>query len=283
MTIAITGATGALGTLVIDALLERTGADQIVALARDTAKAASIAAKGVAVREADYDRPETLDAALDDVDKLLLISGNDLTGKRFSQHTAVIDAAKQAGVSLIAYTSVLGAGTTTLPVAPDHVLTERYLAQAGVPFTVLRNGWYNENYLSSIETARQTGVLLTNAGDGLTASASRADFAEAAAVVVTNENPEPVYELSGDVAWSQAELAAILSELLGTEVQVQNVSAEEHAAILEGAGVPEAMAGFVTAVDTAVAFGDLARDAGGLGALIGRPTTPLIDTLRAAL
>lgn len=281
-TIAVTGATGALGHLVIDALLERTDAGSIVAIARDTTKAASIAAKGVTVRHGDYNDPATLRSALDGVDRVLLISGNDLSGGRFAQHQAVIDAAVAAGVSRFAYTSVLGADHTSNPVAPDHVKTEEYLKASGLPAAVLRNGWYNENFLPTVDTAAQTGVVLTSAGDGRVASASRADFAAAAAVVLTADDVQPVYELSGDVAWTQEDLAAAVSEVLGTTVRVQAVSADEHRAALVAAGVPEGAAAFVVGVDAAIADGDLALAAGGLGELIGRPTTPILDTLRTA-
>lgn len=282
MVIAVTGATGALGSLTIKALQQRTTPQSLVAIVRDPDKASNIADAGVVVRQADYDEPESLAPALEGVDRLLLISGNDLTGKRFGQHKAVIDAAKAAGVQRIFYTSVLGADNTSLPVAPDHVETEAYLKESGVPYTVLRNGWYNENYLPAIEAAKHTGLVATNAADGKVASAARADFAEAAAVALTTENPQDVYELAGDLAWTQEGLAEMLSEVLGSQVSVHNVSAEEHAKLLSEAGLPEGMVSFMTSTDTAIAAGDLARHAGGLGALIGRPTTPLLDTFGAA-
>jgi len=279
MIIAVSGSTGALGTHVVDALLERHPADQIVALARDTAKAAPLADRGVVIREADYDRPDTLAAALAGVDRLLLISGNDLVN-RVAQHRAVIDAAREAGATRLVYTSVLGAGATTLPIASDHVQTEEYLAASAIPSAVLRNGWYNENYLPTMDSVAQTGTLVTNAGEGRVASAARADYAEAAAIVLTADAVQPVYELSGDIAWTQDQLGAAIAEVLGTQVSVQHVSAEEHARILVQSGAPEAMTGYFTGMDTAIADGALAVHAGELGALLGRPTTPLIDTLR---
>ncbi len=280
-TIAVTGSTGHLGHLVVESLLRRgVPAIDIVALARDLARASDLTGLGVTVRQADYDRPDTLASALAGVDRLLLISGNDLAHRR-AQHRTVIDAAKAAGVTRIAYTSVLGVPHTSNPVAPDHVATEDYLAASGVPYVALRNGWYSENYLPTLSTAAATGVVLTSAGDGRVASAARADYAEAAAVALIAEAPEPAYELSGDVAWTQDDLAAAIGEVLGRTITVEQVSPDEHRDRLIAAGVPAGAADFVVGVDAAVATGDLALHPGELGALIGRPTTPLLDTLRA--
>ncbi|MCW2801592.1 MAG: NAD(P)-dependent oxidoreductase [Aeromicrobium sp.] len=281
MTIAVTAATGQLGTLVIDALLDRTPADQIVALARDAAKAEPLAAKGVDVRIASYDDPAALKAALAGVDQVLLISGSEV-GKRTTQHRNVIDAAIANDVSRVVYTSVLQADTTTLPVVPEHLVTEDYLASAGIDHVLLRNGWYNENYAQNFDTVRQTGSVLTSAGDGRIASAARADFAEAAAEVLTTTGPvKPVYELSGDVAWTQDELAATLSDVLGIPVTAAQVTPEQHASILVDAGLDEGTAGFVASIDVATAKGELAYSNGDLSDLIGHPTTPLAESLRA--
>lgn len=283
MTIAVAGATGALGTLVIEALLRRVPADQIVAWARDTSKAAPLTAKGITVREVDYNRPETLRPALEGVHRLLLISGNDLAN-RITQHRAVVDASATYGeLDRLIYTSILGADTTTNPVAADHVTTEQYLAASGVPWTAARNGWYNENYLTALDTAEQSGHILTSIGQGRVASASRADYAEAAAILLTTPADElrEVYELSGDTAWTQEDLAAISSELLGAPIELKNVTASEHAKALTEAGLPSEVAELLTAIAAAEAKDELALGAGELGALIGRPTTPLRDTLRA--
>lgn len=282
-TIGVTGATGGLGQHVVEALLRDVPASQIVAFARDVAKAAPLAERGVSVRHADYEQPHSLAGAFEGVDRLLLISGNDLTGRRFAQHRAVIDAAAAAGVSRLVYTSVLGAGTTSNPVAPDHVATEEYLASSGVPHAVLRNGWYSENYLPTLQSAPVSGEILTNAGAGRVASASRADFGEAAAAVLTATEVQRIYELSGDVAWSQQDLADAVSDVTGTEVKVHEVSAEEHVRLLEGVGLDAGTAGFVTAIDSAIAQGGLAQVTGELSGLIGRPTTPLVETLRAGV
>lgn len=281
MTIAVTAATGQLGTLVIDALLDTVPAGEIVAIARNAEKAAPLAAKGVDVRIASYDDRAALDAALAGVDAVLLISGSEI-GHRQAQHANVIDAAKAQGVARIVYTSAPHADTSTLPMAPEHLQTEQYLASAGVEHVLLRNGWYNENYGQALATAAQTGTLLTSAGDGRIASAARKDLAEAAAVVLTANGPlKPVYELTGDSAWTQDELAAAMSEVLGKPVTAQHVTTEEHIAILQQFGLDEGTATFLAALDTATARGDLAPTTGELAALIGRPTTPLVESLRA--
>ncbi|MET0449061.1 MAG: SDR family oxidoreductase [Aeromicrobium sp.] len=284
MTIAVTAATGQLGTLVIDSLLEKVPATEIVAIARDAAKAQPIADKGVAVRIASYDDPAALKTALEGVDKVLLISGSEVDKDRPAQHANVIDAAASAGVSLLAYTSAPAADTSTLPVAPDHLATEKYLATTALDTVVLRNGWYSENYASSIDAARHTGSVLTSAGDGKVASAARADFAEAAAVVLTTDQPlKPVYELGGDVAWTQDELAAAISDVIGAPVTVAQVSPDEQSAALAAAGVPDMWVGFTVATDASIKAGELEVTGGDLSALIGRPTTPLVDSLRASV
>ncbi|MEV7395570.1 SDR family oxidoreductase [Aeromicrobium sp. NPDC092404] len=280
MTIAVTAATGHLGTLVVDALLARTTPDQVVAVVRDAAKAEPLAAKGVAVRLASYDDPDALKSALAGVDQVLLISGSEV-GKRVQQHRNVIDAAIVNGVERIVYTSAPQPETSTLPVVPEHLATEQYLAETGVEHVLLRNNWYHENYAQALEAARQTGSVLTSAAEGRVASAARADYAEAAAAVLTATGPvKPVYELSGDIAWSQDELASTLTDVLGSPVTVAQVTPEEQAAILVEAGLDEGTAGFVAAIDAATAKGDLALANGDLSALIGRPTTPLVETLR---
>jgi NAD(P)H dehydrogenase (quinone) len=281
MTIAVTAATGQLGSLVVEALLDRVPADQIVAIARDAAKAEPLAAKGVTVRTANYDDPTALKDALAGVDQLLLISGSEI-GKRVPQHRNVIDAAIANDVSRIVYTSAPLADTSTLPVVPEHLATEQYLAGAGVDHVLLRNNWYNENYAQTLETARHTSTVTTSAGAGRVASAARADFAEAAAIVLTTDGPvKPVYELSGDVAWNQDELAETIASLLGTTVTANQVAPEEHVSTLVDVGLDEGTAGFIVAIDAATAKGELELSNGDLSDLLGRPTTPLAESLRA--
>ena len=280
MTIAVTAATGQLGTLVVDALLERTTPDQIVAIARDAAKAEPLAAKGVEVRIASYDDPAALKDALAGVDQVLLISGNEF-GKRTQQHRNVIDAAIVNDVSRLVYTSAPQVDTSTLPVAPEHLATEDYLASTDLDHVLLRNNWYTENYASSVEAAAATGAVLTSAGDGRVASAARQDFAEAAAVVLTTDGPvKRVYELAGDVAWTHSDLAATLTDVLGNQVDVANVSPDEQTTILTSAGLDAGLVGFIVGVDSGIKQGDLELATGDLSALLGRPTTPIADTLR---
>jgi NAD(P)H dehydrogenase (quinone) len=279
MTIAVTAAAGQLGQRIVAQLLTRVPASEVVAVVRDAAKAAPLAAQGVEVRVADYTDVPALTAAFQGVDKVVLVSGNEI-GQRAVQHGNVIGAAKAAGVAFIAYTSVLHAEGSPLLVAPEHVETEAALAASGLSYSLLRNGWYHENYAPSIDAARASGAVVTSAGEGQVASASRDDFAEAAAVVVTAESPERVYELSGDVAWTQGELAAAIGEVIGQDVSVLDVDAAKHREILTGAGLDEGSVSFVVATDGHIAEGHLADAPGTLSRLIGRPTTPLVDTLR---
>ena len=283
MRIAVTGATGHLGRLVIEGLLKTQPAEDIVALVRDPAKAADLAARGVQVRAAAYDDAAALKAALTGVDKLLLISGSEV-GRRIQQHRNVIDAAKAAGVQHVVYTSAPQATTTALILAPEHKATEEYLAGSGVPYTIVRNNWYTENYVQQIETARHTGAVVAAAGEGRVASASRADYAAGAVAVLLGEGHEgKVYEFSGDHAWNFHELAAAIADIIGKPVTYQPVDAPTLIGILKSVGLDEGTAGFVAALDGNIAAGLLGDASGDLSALLGRPTTPLKDGLRAAL
>ena len=283
MLLAVTGASGQLGRLVLESLLERgTPAGGIVAIARSSDQLADFAARGVQVRVADYAKPETLATALDGVDRLLLISGS-AVGQRIPQHTNVVRAAADAGVGFIAYTSAPKADTTDLALAPEHKATERIIRDSGIPFAFLRNNWYSENYFQVLEQAQYTGLIIASLGDGRVASAGRRDFAEAAAIVLTGEGHDgKVYELSGDTAWGYEELASTISEVIGREVTYRRVSAKEHRKILTKAGVPLAQAAFVVTLDANTRDGALADTSGELRELIGRPTTPLRETLAQA-
>lgn len=281
MTILVTGATGQLGRLVIDSLLER-GAEpsSIVAGVRDLTKASDIAARGVRTAVVDYDRADTIAAALEGVDSVLLISGSEV-GRRTAQHQAVIDAAKAAGVGKLVYTSAPKAPTSDLVLAPEHKATEELIAASGIPAVILRNNWYTENYAGDLAQARETGVVAASVGDGRVASASRKDFADAAAVVLLEDGHlGQAYELGGDVAWTYDELAAAIAEVIGSPVEYRALTAEEHAAALESAGLDAGTVGFVTALDAGIRDGALADTDGTLARLIGRPTTPLVEGLR---
>ncbi|MGK5172218.1 SDR family oxidoreductase [Geodermatophilus sp. CPCC 205761] len=283
MSIVVTGATGQLGRLVVEELLAR-GVDpaDVVAGGRSLERIADLAERGVRTVRLDYDDPATLDAALSAGDTLLLISGSQ-PGVRVAQHRAVVDAAVRAGVGRIAYTSILRADDTPLALAPDHRATEAAIRESGLPYTLLRNGWYTENYAQPLRQARETGVIASSVGDGRVASATRRDYAAAAAAALTGDGHEnAVYELSGDSAWSFDELAAACSELLGREVTHVRRTPEEQRAALLAAGLDEGTAGFVVAMEGAVRAGALGSTTGDLAKLAGRPTTPLVEGLRPA-
>lgn len=280
MTIAITGATGQLGCLVVDKLKGKVPTSDIVALVRSPEKAADL---GVAARAADYSKPETLDTALTDVDTLLLISSSEI-GQRVAQHHNVIEAAKKAGVKRIVYTSLLRADTSPLNLAPEHLETEVELKASGIPYTILRNGWYTENYSGSIAPALANGAFYGSAGEGKIASAARADYAEAAVAVLTSEghNGETI-ELAGDDAYTLTELAAELSRQTGKDIPYRNIPEADYAAALKGAGLPEGFAGAIASWDVGASQGALFDDGKQLSKLIGRPTTPLSASVAEAL
>ena len=280
MTIAVTGATGELGRLVIDRLKQRVPAEQIVALVRDVHRAGTL---GVEARPADYTQPDALEAALAGVDTLLLISSSEI-GQRVAQHTNVINAAKKAGVRRVVYTSVLHGDTSTLSLAPEHVDTEKALQASGLTHTILRNGWYTENYMGAVGPALGLGTLYSSAADGRIASASRADYADAAVAVLTGQGHEgKTYELAGDTAYTLAELAAEISSQSGKSIGYQSIPEADYAAALTKAGVPEGFAAALASWDVAASQGALFDDSRVLSALIGHPTTPLAQSVKAAL
>ena len=280
---AVTAATGQLGRLVVDALLSRVPAEQIVALARDPSKADDLRAKGVEVREADYDRPDTLRSALTGVDRVLLIN-NKKIGNRARQHQAVIDAALAAKVELLAYTSMLHADATPAKLAAEHRATEDAIAASGLPAAILRNGWYSENHLMGLQQALEHGSTVGAAGEGRFSSAARTDFAEAAAIVLTgDEQAGRVYELAGDGSYTLAEFAAELSRQTGRPIVYRDLAQIDYKQVLLGAGLPEPLADVLSDED-AVSRGDTLMDETGvLGRLLGRPTTPMPETIPAAL
>jgi NAD(P)H dehydrogenase (quinone) len=281
--IVVTGATGQLGRLTLHALLRSVPAQEIVAAVRTPAKAQDLAALGVTVREADYTKPETLDAAFAGADKLLLISSNEI-GQRAAQHRAAIDAARRAGVELIAYTSVLNAGDSLLDLAGEHRETEAMLADSGLPFVLLRNGWYTENYTASLPTALAHGAWIGAAGNGRISSAARVDYAEAAAAVLTREGQAgKVYELAGDASYTLVELAGEVAAQSGKPVVYQDMTEADYKAALIGVGLPEVVAALLSDSDAAAAKGALFDDGHQLSALIGRPTTPMAASVKAAL
>ncbi|MEC7259836.1 MAG: SDR family oxidoreductase [Pseudomonadota bacterium] len=280
MTIAITGATGQLGRLVIAKLKERATGTPVIALARSPEKAADL---GAEVRPFDYDKAETLAPALAGVDTLLLISASEV-GRRVPQHRAVIDAAKAAGVKRIVYTSLLRADTAQVGLAQEHRDTEAALAASGLPVTLLRNGWYTENYLASVPAALEHNALLGSAGDGRISSATREDYAEAAAVAVLDDSHAgKTYELAGDTSYTLTDLAAAISAKAGRTIPYVDMPVPEYAAVLEKAGFPAPVAQMFADFDTAAQRGEFFDDSHTLSKLIGRPTTPLDSAVAAAL
>ncbi|MEV7974296.1 SDR family oxidoreductase [Cellulomonas sp. NPDC089187] len=283
MSVVVTGATGQLGRLIVQHLLaDGMPAEQITATGRRVERLTDLAEQGVRVVESDYTRPDSLVEAFTGADTLMLVSGSEV-GQRTAQHRNAIDAAVTAGVRRIVYTSVLRADRSTLPVAPEHVETEAMLRESGLVITLLRNGWYSENYLGDLAQAAESGTIVAAAGDGRVASAARDDYAAAAAVVLRTEGHDgAVYELTGDQAWDFDQLATAASEVLGRPVTYQRVTLDERRAGLESAGVDAGTIGFLLTMDERVATGELAEVTGELSRLIGRPTTPLVDALRAA-
>ena len=277
--IAITGATGQLGHYVIESLMKTVPASQIVAIVRNPAKAQALAAQGITGRQADYGDEAALTSALQGVEKLLLISSSEV-GQRATQHRNDINAAKAADVKFIAYTSLLHADSSPLGLADEHIETEKMLADSGIVYTLLRNGWYSENYLASAPAALEHGVFIGAAGDGKIASATRADYAVAAARVISEAGHEgKVYELAGDRAWTLTQLAAELTKQSGKSVTYQNLSEADFAAALKSVGLPDGLADMLADSDVGASIGGLFDDSKTFSKLIGRPTTTLAESV----
>ncbi|GJL44205.1 NAD(P)-dependent oxidoreductase [Citrobacter farmeri] len=281
--IAITGTTGQLGQHVIENLLTTVPASQIVAIVRNPAKATALSQQGITLRQADYSDETAFTRALQGVDKLLLISSSEV-GQRAAQHRNVINAAKAANVKFIAYTSLLHADRSPLGLHVEHIETEKMLADSGIAHALLRNGWYTENYLASVPPALEHGVFIGAAGEGRIASATRADYAAAAARVISTEgHAGKIYELAGDESWTLSQLAAELSKQSGKPVVYQNLSEADFAAALKGAGLPAGLADMLADSDTGASKGGLFDDSHTLSKLIGRPTTPLAESIKGIL
>ena len=278
--IAITGATGQLGQHVIETLLKTVPASQIVAIVRNPAKATALSQQGITVRQADYSDEAAFTTALQGIDKLLLISSSEV-GQRAPQHRNVINAAKAAHVKFIAYTSLLHADRSPLGLADEHVATEKMLAESGIAYALLRNGWYTENYLASAPAALEHGVFIGAADEGKIASATRADYAAAAARVISEDgHAGKTYELAGDAGWTLSQLAGELAKQSGKKVVYQNLSEADFAAALKGVGLPAGLADMLADSDTGASKGGLFDDSHTLSKLIGRPTTSLADSVK---
>jgi len=275
MNVAITGATGHLGGLVVDGLLNSDVDVNVIAVVRNPQKAQPLAERGVDVRVADYGDPSALVAALSGVDRLLLVSSSEV-GQRTAQHKNVIDAARTAGAKHIIYTSVVKAATSPLILAPEHKATEELLVDSGVTYTILRNNFYTDVFKAHVETARQSGSIIGAAGNGRVASATRADLAEAAVAVLLGEGHEgKTYELTGDEAWSYADLAEAVGEIIGRAVIYNDMDVDTFEDVLRSFGMDAETAGFYAAVDRNIAEGALSDVTGDLKALLGRAPTPL--------
>jgi len=280
MKIGITGATGQLGKLVVDQLKGKVGKDSIVALVRNPEKAKEL---GVESRSFDYDKPEGIAEQLKGIDRLLLISANEI-GQRARQHKNVIDAAKSAGIKWLVYTSLLHADSTTINLAGEHLETEKLLKDSGVDYTILRNGWYTENYTGSIQGALAGGAFIGSAGSGKISSAARLDYAEAAANVLTDESYKgKVFELAGDKSYTLHDLAAEISKQTGKDIPYKNLPETEYAEILEIFNIPKVFADGIASWDVSASKGDLFDDSQQLSKLIGRPTTPMAESVKSAL
>jgi NAD(P)H dehydrogenase (quinone) len=283
MTYAITGATGPFGTTAIRRLLDwKIPASSIIAIARNREKTATLSSLGVEVRIADYNQSDALHQALAGVDRLLLVSGSE-AGKRIDQHKNVIDAAKKNGVKLVVYTSISRADTSANPLASEHKATEAALKASGIPFVILRNNWYTENYVNDIKQARATGIIEAAAASGKVCSATRSDYAEAAARALSDQgHTGKTYELCGE-SWDYATLANVATELVGRRVVYKAVSAEERKSSLIQAGLPEGVAAFVTSLDQSIAEGTLSYYSTDLEKLLGRKPKSLKEGLMESL
>lgn len=284
MSIVVTGATGHLGRLVIEALLDRNvPADEIVAAGRDLTRIRDLADRGVRLAGIDYADAGSLSTAFTGADRVLLVSSS-AVGERVEHHRNAIDAARDAGVELIGYTSIANADHTAMQLATEHQATEKLLEESGVPYAVLRNGWYLENYTDQLPVYLQHGAVLGSAGDGRVSAATRADLAEAAAVVLTSaDQGGQVYELGGDEAFTLTELAEVITEATNRPVSYRDLPAEQYAQALVDVGVPSAFATVLADSDLGIARGNLLMTSGDLSRLLGRPTTTLSAAVQAAV
>ena len=280
MKIGITGATGQLGQLVVQKLKDKNPDAKLVALVRNPDKAKPL---GIEAKAFDYEQPEALPKALEDIDRLVFISGSEI-GKRETQHKNVINAAKQAQVKQIAYTSLLHADTSSMIIAPEHLATEKMLQDSGIPHTILRNGWYTENYTAGLKQAVEQGAIIGSAGDGKISSATREDYAEAIAeTIINDDHTGKTYELAGDQTFTMQDLAAEVSKQTGKNIEFVNLPEAEYAQKLQEIRLPEGMAKAFASLDYSASKNDLHDESGELARLINRPTTSLSQAVKTGL
>jgi NAD(P)H dehydrogenase (quinone) len=279
MKILVTGATGKLGSKVVDSLLKSIPASELAVSVRDPEKAEGLRARGVEVRQGDFDRPETLDNAFKDIDRLLIISADGDNETRIRQHTDAVQAAVRAGVKFIAYTSLANAIESKNLMAPPHVATEAAIIKTGIPYSFLRNNWYLENEIGSIQGALAGAPWITSAGEGKVGWALQQDYADAAAaVLVGNDHENTVYELSGPLL-TQDELASALGNVLGEKIAVQQVSDEKYAEIMKGLGLPDFVIPIVVGIQESIRNGSLEVESNDFEKVLGRPVTPINEAL----
>ena len=279
MKILVTGATGKLGSKVVDSLLKSIPASELAVSVRNPEKAEGLHARGVEVRQGDFDRPETLDNAFKDIDRLLIISADGDNETRIRQHTDAVQAAERAGVKFIAYTSLANATESKNLMAPPHVATEAAIIKTGIPYSFLRNNWYLENEIGSIQGALAGAPWITSAGEGKVGWALQQDYADAvAAVLVGNDHENTVYELSGPLL-TQDELASALGNVLGEKIAVQQVSDEKYAEIMKGLGLPDFVIPIVVGIQESIRNGSLEVESNDFEKVLGRPVTPINEAL----
>lgn len=285
-TLLVTGASGQLGRLVLDSLLASGKSPaSIIATTRDTAKLADYAAKGVIVRLADFDDAASLDAAFAGADKVLIISTDalDQPGKRLAQHKAAVAAAKEAGAKHILYTSMPQPDDSLVTFAPDHLGTEEAIKATGIPYTILRDGWYAENLFMSLPHALETGSWYTSTGEGRIAHITRADTAAAiAGAVLKAGNESKTYTLTGTKSRTAEEIAAIVSAATGKPLKVVHVTDAQLAEGLKAAGLPEGFIPTIVSFDANTREGKIASVTSDAETLSGRKPTSFEDFVAAS-
>lgn len=283
MKLLVTGATGKFGSKVVETLLKTIPADQLAVSVRQPEKAKALKEQGVDVRQGNFDEPESLDVAFEGIDRLLIISTDGDNDTRTHQHGNAVAAAKRAGIKFIAYTSIVNAQESTNLFAPTHKATELAIKETGIPYSFLRNNWYFENEIPTIESILFGAPWVTSAGDGKVGWALQEDYAEVAAKVLADEGHEyTTYELAGK-ALSQGEVVSVLAELLDKEIAVERVDDETYSQIMKKAGIPDVVLPLLVDIQRSIREGSLDIESDDMEKLIGRPATPINEALTQIL